>query len=354
MTPKSTSTSILKFMSAGVSLAVLATVPLQAAADPVTDFYKGRTVTVAIGAGPVGGYAIYARLAIDHMARHVPGKPNFVFQSMPGGGGLKAANYTYSAAPKDGSFMLMIVQNIAVNQAMKAKSIRYDAAKFNYIGRFTDNTALAVGWQAAGVTSIDVLRSRTVITGGTGPSSPTNVFPKLLNQYAGTKYKVISGYKGLGKIRLAMENGEVEAMVGSWITFKTSFAPLVRDKKVKILAQLAPQRHRDLPDVPTAADLAQSPEGKAVANFLASSAGIGRALAVPPGVPQDRIAALRTAFAATVKDPAFLAEIKKRNLDLNPGTAADLEANVAQALATPADITAKAAGIARKNKKPKK
>lgn len=331
-----------------------ATLPLQAAADKVADFYNGRTVTVAVGAGPVGGYAIYARLAIDHMARHMPGKPKFIFQSMPGGGGLKAANFTYKAAPKDGTFLLMIVQNIAVNQAMKAKAIRYEAAKFNYIGRFTDNTALAVGWVPAGITSIDVLRSREVITGSTGPSSPTSVIPKLLNLYGGTKYKVISGYKGLGKIMLAMEKGEVQAMVGSWVSFKTSFAGRVKAGKVKILAQVAPTRHRELPNVPTTAEVATTPEGKAVANFLASSAGIGRALAVPPGVPQARIAALRTAFAATVKDPLYLAEIKKRNLDANPAGHAVLEKIVMDTLATPPAVIAKAAAIARKNKKMKK
>ena len=332
----------------------LALAPLQATADPVADFYANRTVTVAVGAGPVGGYAIYARLAIDHMARHMPGKPKFIFQSMPGGGGLKAANYTFKAAPKDGTFLLMIVQNIAVNQAMKAKAIRYDAPKFNYIGRFTDNTALAVGWVPAGVKSIDTLRSRQVITGGTGPSSPTNIIPKLLNKYAGTKYKVISGYKGLGKIMLAMESGEVQAMVGSWVSFKTSFARQVKSGNAKILVQMAPNRHRELPDVPTTAEVALTPEGKAVANFLASSAGIGRALAVPPGVPQDRVAALRKAFAATVKDPAYLAEIKKRNLDTNPADHAALKKIVMDTLATPPAIIAQAASIARKNKKAKK
>ncbi|CAN0337594.1 unnamed protein product, partial [Discosporangium mesarthrocarpum] len=333
---------------------VIAAAPLPALADPVADFYKGRTVTVAVGGGPVGGYAIYARLAIDHMARHVPGNPKFIFQTMPGGGGLKAANFAYKAAPKDGTYMLMIVQNIAVNQAMKAKAIRYNAPKFNYIGRFTDNTALAVGWVPAGVTSVDVLRSREVITGSTGPSSPTNIIPKVLNLYGGAKYKVISGYKGVGKIMLAMESGEVQAMVGSWVSFKTSFAQQVRAGKVKILAQMAPNRHRELPDVPTVAELALNAEGRAVAEFLSSSAGIGRALAVPPGVPADRIAALRAAHAATVKDPDFLAEIKKRNLDLNPADHAVVEKIVMETLATPPAVIAKAAAIARKNKKARK
>ncbi len=338
-------------LSFALIAALTAATAQPAAADPVADFYSNRTVTVAIGAGPVGGYAIYARLAIDHMARHVPGMPKFVFQSMPGGGGLKAANYAYNAAAKDGSFLLMIVQTIAVDQAMKAKAVRYDAGKFNYLGRITDNTALGVGWQPAGVTSVDVLRKRTVVTGGTGPSSPTDIIPKLLNRYAGTKYKLISGYKGLGAIKLAMESGEVEAMVGSWIAFKTSFAQLVRDKKVKILVQLAPKRHRELPDVPTAAELTTSAEGRAVANFLASSADIGRALATVPGAPKARVEALRAAFAATIRDPLFIAETTKRRLDVNPATAGELEAIVAETLATPPDIAAKAAEIVRSGRK---
>jgi len=206
----------------------------------------------------------------------------------------------------------------------------------------------------AGVNSIDTLRSRQVITGGTGLSSPTNIIPKLLNKYADTKYKVISGYKGLGKIMLAMESGEVQAMVGSWVSFKTSFAWQVKSGNAKILVQMVPTRHRGLPDVPATAEVATTPEGKAVANFLASSAGIGRALAVPPGVPQNRVAALRKAFAAAVKDPAYLAEIKKRNLDANPADHATLEKIVMDTLATPPAIIAQAASIARKNKKAKK
>ena len=331
--------------------AVASTVAPPAAADPIADFYKGRTVTVAIPAGPVGGYAIYARLAVEFMPRFVPGHPNFVFQAMPGGGGAKASNYTYNAAPKDGSYLLAIVQTVAMDDAMKAPGVKFEARKFIYIGRFADNTPVTACSAAAGVTSYDVIRSRTVITGGTGPASPTDITPKLLDRYGAAKFKLVTGYKDPGDIGLALERGEVDCMTGSWVNYKTAMAAQLRDRKIVPLIQFATKRHPELPNVPTVVDLAQGAEGKAVARFLASGSDIGRSLAAPPGVPADRIAALRAAFQAMVKDPTFLADAGKRHFDINPATGDELAKLVDETLATPPDIVAKAAAITRSGAK---
>jgi len=339
---------------AALGLAVAAT-SQTVQADPVADFYKGRQVKMIIGAGVAGGYALYARLAVDFMAKHVPGSPTFIMQSMPGGGGTKAANYVYNVAPKDGSTLIVIVQTVATDTATGAPGVRFDARKFSYIGRFTDNTPVGVGWVPAGITSLDVLRSRQVIAGGTGPSSPTNIGPNLLNRYAGTKIKVVSGYKGAGAMALAMERGETNFMVGSWAAFKTRRKHLLEQGKIKVLFQLAPTRIADLPDVPAAPELGSTPRAKAVMNFISSSAEVGRAVAAPPNTPAPRLAALRAAFQATIADPAFKKYTQSRGIDVNPAGAEELRSIVEKTLDTPTDIIAEAAEILLAGKrKPKK
>jgi tripartite-type tricarboxylate transporter receptor subunit TctC len=335
-------------LAAGAALlvAALASPGPAAVADPVAEFYAGRTVTVTIPAGPIGGYAIYGRLAVEFMPAHVPGHPNFVFQAMPGGGGAKATNYAYNAAPKDGTFLLAIVQTAAMDDAMKAPGVKFQARRFNYIGRFADATPVTACSAAAGVTSFDVIRKRQVIAGSTGAASPTSIMPRLLDRYAGAKFRVIEGYKDPGDIALAMERGEVECMTGSWVNYKTAMAAKLRDGRIRPLAQFATSRNPELAEVPTVVDLAQGAEGKAVARFLASGSDIGRSLAAPPGVPAARVAALRAAFQATVRDPAFLAFAAKRTFDINPASGEALAKMVEETLATPRDIVAKAAAIA--------
>ena len=325
-----------------MTVLLLARQPSGALADPVADFYRGRTVQVAIGTGTGGGYSVYARLAVDHMARHIPGAPTLVMQSMPGAGGKNMMNYAAKVAPRDGTFIFLILQAAAVDQAMRAAGVAYDVRELGYIGRFTDNTAVGMGWVPAGVSSIEVARERVVITGGTGPTSPTDIIPKLLNRYAGTKFKLVTGYKGLPEIAFAMENGEVQAMVGSWVGFKTDFARLLDGKKIKPLVQLAPKRHPELADVPTVGELAGSETGRAVTGLAAASADIGRAIAAPPGVPAERLKALQMAFAAMLKDDAFRAEAARINADINPATGPELAA-VAEATLRTSDAAVREA-----------
>ena len=318
-----------------------------AAADPVADFYAGRSVTVVIPAGPVGGYAIYGRLAVEFMPPHVPGHPNFVFQAMPGGGGAKATNYAYTVAPKDGTVLLAIVQTAAMDEAMKSPGAHYRTRRFNFIGRFADATPVTACAARAGVTSFDVIRSRQVVAGGTGAASPTSIMPKLLNAYAGAKFRLVTGYKDPGDIALAMERGEVDCMTGSWVNYKTHMAAQLRDGTIRLMAQFATRRNPQIAQVPTVVDLARGAEGKAVAKFLASGSDLGRSLAAPPGVPAARVAALRAAFQAMVRDPAFLATTTKRHFDINPATGDDLAKMVDETLATPPAIVARAAAIVR-------
>ncbi len=314
-------------------------------ADPVSDFYAGKNISVVIGTGPVGAYADYAQLLVAQMKAHMPGKPTFVVQTMPGAGGMVAANHAYNVAPKDGTYLLVAPQNFAIDQALKTPAVRYDARQFAMVGRFNSNTPVAVGWTDSGVTSIDVIRQKEVPAGGAGPGSPTDVFPQLLNAVAGTKFKLISGYKGLNDMMIAMQRGEVHAMVGPLSSWQTVWEPLVREKKVSMLAQFSSKRHPKLPNLPTGGELSADPEGRAVADLLASGADVGRMLLAPPGVPVERIEALRKAMATMMKDAEFQAEAAKRKLDLDYLDAAGIDRIVDETLKAPEKVVASARKI---------
>ena len=327
-------------MAAGIGVA-------PAMADPVADFYKGRTVTIAIGTGMGGGYAVYARLAAEHLGRHIPGHPILIVQSMPGGGGLNLHNYAFKVAPRDGSYLFVMPQNAAVEQVSKTPGIAFDARQFNYIGRFADNAAVSIGWVGAGVESIEVARKRLVVTGGNGAASMTDIGPKVLNRYAGTRFRLVTGYKGIPEVAFAMESGEVHAMVSSWVGFKTEFKRFLDERKVAVLVQYSVQRHPELGQIPTAGELAESEEGRAVINFLVSGADIGRTLVSPPDVMSERLTALRNAYAAMMQDPVFIADAGKRSINLAPATGEQIAKLVASTLVTSAKIVEKASEVLR-------
>ena len=309
-----------------------------ATADPVAEFYKSKRITVAVGTGPVGTYAQYTRLLVQHMARFMPGQPSFVFQTMPGAGGLIASNNAYNTFPKDGTQLLVVGQNYAIDQALLVANVRYDARRFNIIGRFTDNATVALGWKPAGVVSIDVLRDRVVNTGGVGPSSPTDIFPTLLNAVAGTKFKVISSYKGIDELMLAMQRGETEAMVTSLQSLRTLFDSVVREDKISILVQFSSRRHPSISGVPTAGEMSTIEEGRQIADLVGSGSEVGRTVIAPPEVPAERVNALRKAFAAMVDDTQFRADAGKQGLEVNPLSVSELNLVVATTLNAPKSV----------------
>jgi tripartite-type tricarboxylate transporter receptor subunit TctC len=272
------------------------------------------------------------------MTRFMPGQPTFVFQTMPGAGGLIASNNAYNVFPKDGTHLLVVGQNYAIDQALLTQNVRYDARRFNVVGRFTDNATVALGWKPAGVTSVDILRQRVVVTGGVGPSSPTDIFPALLNAVAETKFRVISSYKGLDELMLAMQRGETEAMVTSLQSLRTLFASVVRDDKVSVLVQFSSKRHAAIPAVPTASEMSATEQGRQIASFVGSGSDIGRTVIAPPDVPAERLDALRVAFAAMINDPEFRADASKQGLEINPLPTNDLSAVVEATLNAPKTV----------------
>ncbi|MGE3248135.1 MAG: Bug family tripartite tricarboxylate transporter substrate binding protein [Beijerinckiaceae bacterium] len=312
-------------------------------------FFKGKTITVTIGFSPGGTYDLFGRMVARHIGRHIPGKPTVVASNMPGAGSFRAANWLYSVAPKDGTALGIVSQTLALEQALGNKAARFKADQFSWIGRVTSNTEVHVMWHKSKGTNIEGAKTAEIPVASTGPGSPSETYPKLLNALVGTKLKLVRGYPGSTNGLLAMERGEVDGALTSWNTMKSTRQKMLDDKKMFLLVQYVLKRSPELPNVPTALELVKSDEDKKLITFAISSSEIGRAILAPPGLPADRLAALRTAFDAAMKDPALLAEVKKANLDFEPATGAEMAKIVADTVNAPAAVVEKMKKIVAAN-----
>lgn len=310
------------------------------AAAPV-DFYRGKTVFVIIGYSPGGGYDLYARLFAQHLSKHIPGNPTVVPQNMPGAGSLKAANYIYSVVPKDGLTIGTFAR--AMGAAQLIGQAGFDATKFTWIGSPTRDTSLCVSWATSPVKSwADVLKTQSIF-GGEGADSDPDIFAKLYKNVYGAKIRLATGFPGTTDIGLAMQRGEVHGLCGiSWSTIKAQHGDWLREKKINVLLQAAPDKDPELPNVPTADDFAKTAEDRQILDFVQAPQVMARPFAAPPGIPADRKAILRTAFDETMKDPALLADAKRIGIDIKPVTGAEIDTIVAGLYATPKDVVAKA------------
>lgn len=306
-----------------------------AAAQSPAEFYKDKTVTVTIGFSPGGTYDLFGRMVARHIGKHLPGSPKVIAQNMPGAGSLRAANWLYSVAPKDGTQLATVSQSMAIEEALGNKAVRYKAAEFNWIGRVTSNIEVHVIWHASKGTTIEGAKSAVIPVASTGPGSPSEAYPKLMNALLGTKFKLVRGYPGSTNGLLAMERGEVDGALTSWNTMKSTRKKLLDDKKMILLVQYVSQRSPELKDVPAVVELASNDEDRKLLAFAASSAEVGRSILAPPGVPADRVAALRAAFDAAMKDPALLAEVNKARLDFVPASGAELQKIIQDTASTP-------------------
>lgn len=316
----------LRLFRHAAAIAVIALAPFSAAlAQSPGEFYRGKSLNLIIGFDVGGGYDIYARLAARHLGDYIPGKPTVVPQNMPGAGGLAAMNYLYRAAAKDGSVIGATHANIALGQIMGGKNIEYDARKFNWLGRMTSTIDVHYVWYTSPTKTFDDLFKRETVTAGTGPSSDSVVFPKVLNAIFGTKFKLVTGFKGTSDANLAMERGEVEMAVKPWEGVKAENGEWLRDKKITLLIQYSSHRHPDLPNLPTVLERMKTDDQKQIMRLFISTSEIGRTLVIPPTSPADRVAALRQAFDKMMRDPDLIAEAKKLKLDLDPMSGAELQ-----------------------------
>jgi tripartite-type tricarboxylate transporter receptor subunit TctC len=314
-------------------LGVVCAGPVQA--DAAADFYRGRTVTIIVGSGAGGGFGLNGRLAGNHIGKHIPGNPTVIVQFMRGGGGTKAANYVYNISPKDGSVISMPISSIVANQLLRPKGVRFDGTKFYWLGSITSLGSVLSVWHTAPVKSIDDAKKTEVILGATNPNSSWYRMVKLMNPLLGTRFKIITGFKGGKGVNLAMERGEIHGRALIWASTKARQGHWLKAGKLVHLAQIGPYKMPDLPNVPRFIDLVKTEDAKTMVRFLHLTGLIGRALHTPPNVPMDRVTALRKAFDATMKDPAFIADYKKRNLPLGPTTGVKLQAFVENVARTP-------------------
>jgi tripartite-type tricarboxylate transporter receptor subunit TctC len=316
-----------------------------ASADPIADFYRGRNLNLLIGVNVGGSYDRDARLVARYLGSHIPGNPTIVPQNMIGGGGIVMSNYLQAIAPQDGSTIGMIPNTMVVSQMVAMASVRFDMGKFRWIGSVMPpaHSAMAA-WHAAGVASIADARQMQISAGASPKGSFLYTMPALLNEFLGTRFKIVAGYQGIASVYLALERGEVDALGVTWGEFKVAKPDLIADRKVRFLVQSAPKAD-DLPDVPTVDDLAKNEADRGPMDFLLSGNALGRPLAAPPGTPDERVAALRAAFDETMKDPRFLHDVETSRSEFGPISGADLQRAVERMLTTPKDSVARAKGV---------
>jgi len=315
--------------------------PSPSNADPISDFYRGKTLRMLIGYGPGGGYDLYGRLVAEFLPRHIPSNPMIVPQNMPGGGSFVAAKFMYEAAPKDGTVFGSLAQTLALDSMINT-TIKLDVTKFSYLGRVVTNIDTGVTLPKSGIRSFEDVRQKQYVVGTSGGGSTTVLFPSALNAYAGAKFKLVRGYSGTTDIVLAMERGEVD-IVGAYGLpgILVSQPGWVHRGEATFLYQASLKRHPLLSQVPTLPELAVSEEGRVILHAAASTGEFGRSILTTPGVPAERLAALRAAFAAMLKDPDFLAAAEKRNLMVDPATGEELDALVRDTLKLPQEVAVK-------------
>ncbi|MGE5540524.1 MAG: Bug family tripartite tricarboxylate transporter substrate binding protein [Gemmatimonas sp.] len=322
--------------------AACAVVPFAAFAQ-TGDFYKDKQLRVIIGTDAGGGYDLSGRLVARHIGRSIPGAPQIVIQNMPGADSLNAGNYIYNAAPQDGTIVGGLVQTLPQLQLFGDKNVKFDAAKFQWIGTPSSSVSVIAVWHTAPVKTLAEARATSIDLGASGQVGLDYNIPTMLNNILGTKFHVISGYKGGNQIELAMEQGEVMGRGGqNWAGWKVTRPDWIRDKKIRFLAQIGLEPAKDLPGVPSVMDLAQNDEQRDVLRLFSSTVSIGRPLVMGPGVPADRVKILRDAFRKTMSDPQFLAEAEKSGFEVSPITGEDLQKIVVGVVDTSPAVAEKA------------
>jgi tripartite-type tricarboxylate transporter receptor subunit TctC len=328
----------LTLLGAGLLFAAAAGAPAQA--QSVADFYRGKTVNMLIGVGVGGEYDLQARLVARHISKHIPGNPNVVPQNLVGAGGINMANNLYNTAPRDGTTIGMMGNNFPASQAVGAKNVKFDAGKMQWLGTIAPVVETMAVWHTAGVKSVADLRKQETIAGASGRGAITYFYPMMMNAFLDTKFKIVTGYPGGNQINLAMERGEVQARNNTWSSWKATRPQWIRDKLIYVVAQAGP-RASDL-DAPSVEELARTPDDRLIIELIVSGTQLGRPFATTPDIPADRLAALREAFRATMKDPEFLKDAAQMNFEVAPVYGEAMQKIVEKILSTPKPLAERA------------
>jgi tripartite-type tricarboxylate transporter receptor subunit TctC len=326
-------------------LGILMICPARAQTD--TEFFRGKTLIIGIPSSAGGGYDAYGRLFGRYLAKHLPGNPNVIAQNVPGGAGLVLANSLFNTAPKDGTSIAIIRAGVLYEDIFGTnKAVRFDGRKFNWLGNLNSTHDTCVFWGKAGVNSPKDFYTRQHVLGADGVAGMDYAFPRTYNELLGTKFKIVTGYKGTPERILAMQRGEIEGACGMTTSLvKSRLRQQYRQGKIKIVVQAGFGKDRDFPDVPNIFDQAKTSEQQQVLKFLFAQLQLNRAIAAAPGVPKGRLQTLRAAFNAVVKDPAFLAEAKKQHMDINSGNSVETVQAVQRFYASQKSVVARARAI---------
>jgi len=326
--------------SAGLFVAALAVAfaAAPARAQTAAEPFAGKNVTMIIGFGAGGGYDLWGRTVARHIGKHLPGKPNVVPQNMPGAGSYVAASHIYAAAPKDGTVLGIIARDAALGPLSNAPGARFDATKMSWLGSPTREHNACIANSSAKVKKADDLRDHELILGDTGPGTGTRSYPKVLNDLLGYKFKIVSGFRSSADVFLAMERGEVEGICESLDSINQRKPDWIPNKVINVLLQAGAESRPELKSVPNVLTLARNDEEKQVLEYLYAGQDIGRPFVAPPDMAPERLKMLRDAFAATMKDPEFVADVQRSKLDLEPVDGEHLAALIARIYATPKPI----------------
>lgn len=319
------------FLAAGVSG--------PASADAVADFYRGKTIEIYNGLGAGGAYWTYARSLAQHLGDHVPGKPNVVVKTMSGGASRVLANWLYNVAPADGIVFGGLHERMGLEPHINPQGIRFDGQKFNWIGSIAKQNSVCITWHESPIKTIDDAKKREVIVASSGAATTASIMPRMLNVMLGTRFRIIQGYE-VAETFLAMERGEVDGMCGyGWASLKTQKPDWIENNRLNMLLQFSSSPHPEIPHVQTMIDLVGEGRDRQVLNILFGTQEMGRPYTAPPGVPMERVTALRRAFDATMKDPEFLKTAARSMLEVDPITGEEIEALLAELYGYSKEVT---------------
>ncbi|HEU0070950.1 MAG TPA: tripartite tricarboxylate transporter substrate-binding protein [Alphaproteobacteria bacterium] len=318
-----------------------------AAQQSVESFYKGKQMKFIIRSAPGGGFDTYSRLMARHITKHIPGQPTMLPQNMPGAGGITAANYMGEIAPKDGTHLTMIGQALPMDQSLGlTPTFKADLRSFGWVGNIGDSNVLTYVWHTSPTKTMADAKKKETTLGATGAGDTSSWIPAVYNKVLGTKFKIIDGYKSGSEVKLAMERGEVEGFGSNPYSALMSASPqLVRDKQISILVQVGVRKEKDLPNVPLLNELADNADDKAVLDFISKALAVGRPIGTTPGVPAERVTALRKAFDTTLTDPDFIADATKIGAEINPMNGEVLQALVGEVMGAPQSIKDKVKAV---------
>ena len=308
-----------------IGAALLMGASLPAMAQGVQPFYTGKTIELIVGYPPGGSNDVYGRAVARYIGRHIPGNPQVVFRNMPGAGSILAANHIYNVAPKDGTVLGLLAATNVLDERLGAPGVKFETAKFSWIGRVSSSVNVTAMWNTSKIKTIDDAMKSEASLGATGTGSTVYVYPNVLNRVLGAKFKLVMGYGGSNEAMLAMERGEVEGHSTSWEAYKSAHPDWIREKKINVVVQYGLSRHPDLPDVPTCVEIAKTDEQKQILRAIVNATEIGKAILSSPGIPGERVEALRKAFMDMTKDAEFVAELEKMRVELTPMDGAKLQ-----------------------------